>query len=178
LKIKNEEFGNDDNTNTANAYLFSKKQMKDISKKILNLGISIEEKKNEKNTNIEEIEKMYIYTYLKIDLHKTFIYFFGFLFGTNLFFIASVKKKLNYKIPYKASEEFVLRLKKLSQIRKILFFSLILYEAVFGLLVYQNYKNFNYLKSDVIYKLQDEVENKYIEDKKTYLNLLNNETFT
>jgi hypothetical protein len=61
-----------------------------------------------------------------------------------------IRRQLNYKIPYKAKDYFINKMKKLNRIRKILFYSLIIYEIGFGLLAINNYRQYEIMKKQII----------------------------
>lgn len=116
-------------------------------------------------------EREYISNFLVSKFTKTCTLFFGIMFFMNLFFIILVRRQLKYKFPFKANEDFVRKMKKIVRMKKILFFTLIIYEIGFGLLVIKNYQQYQLISKQILPQLEGDIVISYKLDLDKYTNL-------
>lgn len=142
-EIISNNFLKDENQNIYNFVTFSCNEKIEISRKL-------SENKYINGSGNDLKEREYLSSCFISRFNKVSAYFFGLLFGMNLFLLRMIRIQLNYKIPYKAKDYFINKMKKLNRIRKILFYSLIIYEIGFGLLAINNYRQYEIMKKQII----------------------------
>jgi len=153
----------DENKNVLDLYNFSLKQKIEISNRTTKYLLdSIDHLSGEDN---------YISNYFLSYFYKNVSYFFGILAGANIFLIASIKNQINYTFPYKSNELFVAKMKRIIQLKKILFCFLIIYEAGFGFIIYKSYFEQININNTILPKLEEELKIKNYSANQKYEDL-------
>lgn len=106
------------------------------------------------NSKIRSEEKDYLSSIFVNKFYKVSSYFFAVLFGMNLFLLTIIGKQLNYKFPYMANKEYITKMKKLLILKRIIFYSLIIYEIGFCYLAVKNYKQHQIMRDIKIHELE------------------------
>jgi len=159
-KIVSNKINNEEERNASIILNFSYEEKKEISNKIsMKNYIDIAESDSK--------EREYLSSFFISRFYKISAYFFGLLFGMNLMFIYMIRGQLSYNLPYKAKEEYIVKFKKITQIKKILFYSLLVYQIGFGLLAIKSYKQYHIMIQHTIPELEKDIimNNKYDFDK-------------
>lgn len=129
---------------------FSNIEKKEIASKISRYNY-IETPGNDLN------ERKFLSCFFISKFYKISANFFGLLFGMNLIFILMVRKQLDHKLPFKTKEDYIIKLKKINLMKKILFFSLIVYEVGFGLLAIKSLKQYRLMIQKTLPELESDL---------------------
>lgn len=76
------------------------------------------------------------------------------MFSLNLVLIFVIRKQIDHKFPFKAKEDYILNMKKIIKMKKILFYSLIIYEIAFGLLAISNINQYKSITKHTLPELE------------------------
>lgn len=149
-RIISNKINNEEEKNASAIFNFSNKEQKEVSSKISRYNY-IEITENDLK------ERDYLSSFFISNFTKMSAYFFGLMFGMNLILIFIIRRQLDHVFPYKAKEEHIIKLKKIYQMKRILFYSLLVYEIGFGLLAIKNYHQYRMMIMQTLPKFESDL---------------------